>query len=188
MKRNTSFILAGIVTLGAAGASLSAVGAGAAAETFAATATVKGAQAPMTAPVTIVVERFTTDAERTAVVEALKTGGSAAVKQALSKMPSIGQLTVGERKTAVKYAYARPVGGGRMVTVISDQPLGYLARATPAPKAGFDLAFALLTLPASGKGTGEIGPAAKIKIEGGALVTEDYGAEVVTLSDVEPKH
>ena len=76
-----------------------------------------------------------------------------------------------------------------MVTVISDKPIGYLGEKlpNPKPKAGYDLAFALLNLPGSGKGSGELGPAAKVKIEAGAVVTEDYGAEVVTLKDVEMK-
>jgi hypothetical protein len=185
MTRNSwSLVLAGLVTLGAVGAGATTAAAQSG-ESFSATAAVKGTKA-QTAPVTIVIDRYTTDDERRTVVDALR-GGGAAVRQALEKMPTIGQLTVGERKTAIKYAYARPAGGGRLLTVISDKPLGYLDRATAAPKEGYDLAFALLNMPASGKGSGELGPASKVKVEGGAIVTEDYGSEVVTLSDIERK-
>ena len=78
---------------------------------------------------------------------------------------------------------------GRMVTVISDRPIQYLGEKlpNPKPKAGYDVVFALLNLPGSGKGSGELGPAAKAKIEAGAVVTEDYGAEVVMLTDIEMK-
>jgi len=56
------------------------------------------------------------------------------------------------------------------------------------PKAGFDVAFLLLVLDAGGKGTGEIAPAAKLKVrEDGALVTEDYGAQTIWLKDVARK-
>ena len=161
----------------------------AAAETYSATATVKGPQGTMTAPVVVVIERYTTDGERSQAVEALKAGGTSALRQALEKMPAIGHIEVGQRKNPIKYAYARPVGSGRMVTVISDKPIGYLGEKlpNPKPKAGYDVAFALLNLPASGKGSGELGPAAKVKIDAGAVVTEDYGAEVVTLTDIERK-
>jgi hypothetical protein len=183
--RHWSLIMAGLVTLGALGARMPMAAAQAGGEAFSATATVKGAKA-RTAPVVVVIDRYTTDEERRTVVDALR-GGGAAARQALEKMPAIGQLTVGEHKTAIKYAYARPAGGGRLVTVISDKPLGYLERETAAPKEGYDLAFALLNLPASGKGSGELGPASKVKVGNGAIVTEDYGSEVVTLSDVERK-
>jgi hypothetical protein len=190
MKRSYwSFILAGVVALAAHEVVTSTVRAQAAAETYSATATVKGPQGTMTAPVIVVIERYTTDAERSAAVDALKAGGTAALRQALEKLPAIGHIDVGQRQNPIKYAYARPVGSGRMVTVISDKPIGYLGEKlpNPKPKAGYDVAFALLNLPASGKGSGELGPAAKAKIEAGAVVTEDYGAEVVMLTDIERK-
>ena len=190
MKRSCwSFVLAGVVALSAHDVVPSTLAAQAAAETYSATATVKGPQGTMTAPVIVVIERYTTDAERSAAVDALKAGGTTALRQALEKMPAIGHIEVGQRKNPIKYAYARPVGSGRMVTVISDKPIGYLGEKlpNPKPKAGYDVAFALLNLPASGKGSGELGPAAKVKIDGGAVVTEDYGAEVVTLTDIEGK-
>jgi hypothetical protein len=190
MNRNfRSFILAGVVALIAGGVVTSILRAQAAADTYSATATVKGPQGPITAPVVIVIERYTTDAERSQAVEALKTGGTSALKQALEKMPAIGHIDVGDRQNPIKYAYARPVASGQLVTVFSDRPILYLGEKlpNPKPKAGYDLAFALLNLPASGKGNGELGPAARAKIDGGAIVTEDYGAEVVRLTDIEKK-
>jgi hypothetical protein len=190
MKRNfRSFILAGAVTMIGVAAVTSTLRAQAATETFSATATVKGPQGPVTAPVVVVVERYTTDAERSQAVEVLKAGGTSALRQALEKAPAIGYIEVGQRKNPIKYAYARSVGSGRLVTVISDKPIAHLGEKlpNPKPKEGYDLAFALLNLPGSGKGSGELGPAAKVKVEGGAVVTEDYGAEIVTLTDVEMK-
>jgi len=189
MKRSCwSLILAGVVAI-SAHVVPSTLSAQAAEETFSATATVKGPEGTVTAPVIVVIERYTTDGERSAAVDALKAGGTTALRQALEKMPAIGHIEVGQRKNPIKYAYARPVGSGRMVTVISDKPIGYLGEKlpNPKPKAGYDVAFALLNLSASGKGSGELGPAAKVKIDGGAVVTEDYGAEVVTLTDIERK-
>jgi len=182
------FILAGVVALIAGGVATSTLQARAAADTYSATATVKGPKGPVTAPVVIVIERYTTDAERSQAVEALKKGG-AALKLALGKMPVIGHIDVGGRTNPVKYAYARSVASGQLVTVFTDRPILHLGEKLPnaKPKAGYDLAFALLNLPGSGKGSGELGPAVKAKADGGAIVTEDYGSEVVRLTDVEKK-
>lgn len=190
MKRiGRSFILAGVAALIACGLVTSTPRAQAAADTYSATATVAGPQGPVSAPVTILIERYTTDAERSQAVEALKTGGSSALKEALEKMPAIGHIDLGERQNAIKYAYARPVGSGQLVTVFSDRPILYLGERlpNPKPKEGYDLAFALLNLPDSGKGTGELSPAARARVDDGAIVTEDYGAEVVRLTDIEKK-
>ena len=159
-------------------------------ETFVATASVRGPSGTQTAPVTIVLTRFTTDQERTTVVDALKSGGTPAVVARLKAMEDVGYIEVGERRSPLKYAYARTAGSGRLITVISPTPIAHLGAGLPdaKPKAGFDLALALLDLPSSGSGTGELAPAAKVKVTGaGAIETEDYGAEVVRLTDAHVK-
>jgi hypothetical protein len=46
----------------------------------------------------------------------------------------------------------------------------------------------LLELKASGPGKGEIAPAAKVRVDAqNAIVTEDYGAELVQLTNVVKK-
>jgi hypothetical protein len=160
-------------------------------ETFTATASLKtGAGAQMTAPVTIVVTRLTTDTERATVVEALKKGGTAGVVQSLKAMGDVGYIEVGERRTPVKYAHVRPTSGGRLITVIAPTPIAHLGAGLPEakPKAGFDLALAILEVNASGAGSGELAPAATIKLDDkGAIQTQDYGAEAVRLTSVQAK-
>jgi hypothetical protein len=160
-------------------------------ETFTATASLKtqtGAQ--VTAPVTIVVTRLTTDKERATVADALKKGGTNGVVQSLKAMSDAGYIEVGQRRTPVKYAHARPTGGGRLITVIAPTPIVHLGAGLPdaQPKAGFDLALALLEVKDSGTGTGELAPAATIRLtDTGAIQTQDYGAEAVRLTDVKAK-
>ena len=157
-------------------------------ETFTATASVKtAAGAEATAPVTIVVTRLTTDAERDTVVAALKAGGMAAAVKALKSKPNIGYIDVGKKRTPLKYAYQRPMSGGRLITVIASEPIAHLGAGLPdaKPKAGFDLALAALDVKDAGAGTGELAPAATIKVsDTGALQTQDYGAEAVHLTNV----
>ena len=160
-------------------------------QTFTATASLKTkAGAEMTAPVTIVITRLSTDNERDAVVGALKKDGTPGVVKSLKAMGDAGYIEVGERRTPLKYAYARPMSGGRLITVIASAPIVHLGAGLPdaKPKTGFDLALAILDVKDAGSGTGELVPAATVKVnETGAIQTQDYGAETVRLTNVQVK-
>jgi hypothetical protein len=160
-------------------------------QAFTATASLKTrAGAETTAPVTIVITRLSTDKERDAVVDALKQGGTTGAVKSLKAMADAGYIEVGERRTPLKYAYARPLSGGRLITVIAPAPIVHLGAGLPdaQPKAGFDLAVAILDVKDAGGGSGELAPAATIKVdETGAIQTQDYGAETVRLTNVQAK-
>jgi hypothetical protein len=160
-------------------------------ETFTATASVKTAAGESkTAPVVISITRWTTEAERTAVGTALKSGAPA-FKKALDAMPDAGTIQVGERKTTLKFAFNRPIGSNRLVTVAAAQPILYLGigASEAKPKAGFDFALATFEVDAAGKGTlGELAPAATVKLDANnAIVVQDYGVEAVRLIGISKK-
>jgi hypothetical protein len=52
------------------------------------------------------------------------------------------------------------------------------------PKEGYDFAVIDIEVDAKGSGSGTIAPAARIKMNQGAFVVEDYGVEVVRLTAV----
>ena len=52
------------------------------------------------------------------------------------------------------------------------------------PKEGYDFAVIDIEVDAKGDGSGTLAPAAKIRMNQGAFVVEDYGAEVVRLTAV----
>jgi hypothetical protein len=156
-------------------------------ETFTATATVKSPTASASAPVTIRVEKFVSDADRDRIMATIKAGDGAATRAALAAMPDIGFIELAKRRTPVKYAYARSTGGGRLLTVVTAQPILFLGGAAPdaKPKAGFDLALALLILDGNNTGDGELAPAVKLKMDNaGAIVTDEYGSEVIRLTGI----
>jgi len=160
-------------------------------KTYTATATVKTAGgASMTAPVTITVSRWTTDAERTTAMEALKKG-DAALKGALDAMKPVGTIQVGGRSTPLHFARTLSTGAGTLVTVVATQPIAFLGAGAPEqkPKAGYHYAFATFEVDASGKGaTGDLAPAAKLKLgPGDAVVIDDYGVEAVRLTAISSK-
>ena len=165
-------------------ATLGAQGAG---TTFKATASVKSPGKSASVPVTIHIDQFTSDADRDKVVAAVKGHQPGEPQKTLAAMPDIGYIAVGETKTPIKYAYTRPTGGGRLVTAVTSKAIYYIGGREPnaKPKAGYDLALALMVLDANDTGDGEMAPAVKLKVDAnGAIVTEDYGSEVVRLTKV----
>jgi hypothetical protein len=155
-----------------------------ASERFTATAAIKGASGATTVQMTIVVDKFATDAERQSLLKALKEGTPG--RDLLAKRRAVGSLQIGTRSTAIKYAYAVLTGDRRLITVVTGLPIALdPAGATPAARPGFDLGLVLLDLPSSGAGTGDLVPATKIRVEqDNTIVTEDASPDLVKLSNV----
>jgi hypothetical protein len=155
--------------------------------TFTADATVTRANGTRTsAQLTATVNAFATDAEREALIAAVRKGGRAA-QELLASRQDAGVVQVGTNRTPIKYAYARPLGSGELITVVTAEPMHFVGGDLPdaKPKAGYDFGLVLLELDASRPGSGEVAPATKIRVDAqGAIVTEDYGDEVVRLSNV----
>lgn len=156
-------------------------------ETFTATASVKSPTASASAPVTIRVDRLISEADRDKVLAVVKKNDQAAIRAALAAMPDVGYIELGKKRTALKYTFARSTGAGRLLTIVAAEPILYLGGAAPdaKPKEGFNLALAFLILDAADKGDGELAPAVKVKMnETGAIVTDEYGSEVIRLTNI----
>ena len=156
-------------------------------ETFTATATVRHGTSSASADVSVRVDRYATDAERSALLKTTRAGGSAAVRKALSERADAGYIQLGERRTPIKYAWKNSLADGHLVTVATAEPILFLGAGVPqaAAKTGFDVAIAILEVKNSGPGGGELAPAAKLAVdETGAVRVEDYGATVVWLTKI----
>src|SRR5262245_49914133 len=137
-------------------------------------------------PVTIALEATTPEAERVAIVDKAKSDIKGA-KGILAGSKQLGYIEARGHRVPIRYAYAYPGGDGQIITVISDEPLGFIGgdKASAKPKEGFDLTYAMIAVDASGSGRGEMAPACKVKfMESGAPAVEDYGKQVVWLDDV----
>src|SRR5262245_37481845 len=135
-------------------------------QTITAVATVKTAGgASASAPVTVVVRQFATDAERDELKAALKDGGTASARALLAKRGDLGTVQLGARQTPIKYAYARMMGDGRLITVVTAEPLVFLGAGVPGATAtsGYDLGLLMLQVADSGPGSGELVPATKLR-------------------------
>jgi len=158
-----------------------------AAERFTATAAVKNASgAAATMPLTIVVDKFATAAERESLIKALKEG-TTSERDLMGRRPTVGSLQIGGRSTPIKYAYAVSTGEHRLITIATGSPivLDGAHAAALAAQPGFDIGFVLLELPTSGAGTGDLVPATKVRVErDNSIVTEHASPDIVKLSNV----
>jgi len=185
-----AYFAGALVVLGTA--AFSGVAAGKPVESFTAMASAKvdaNSKDAVQVDVRIDIDRWASDAERGSVMKAVKTGGTPALHKLLSAMPDTGTIEVGLKKVAIKYAFAHPTGGGRIVTIVTADPIHHLGGSLPdaKPKAGYDVAVALLILEGAG-GHGELAPAAKVKTNAdGAIVIDDYGSAKVWLKDIKAK-
>ena len=160
----------------------SASGQAGGAETFTGNASVKsaaGAEAATT--ITVVVERVMPQNEADALVASFKTGGVAALKKALVGTAPTGTIRLGQgQQVTTRLTIARQTPEGRLLTIVSDTPILFLGgnKAGAKPRAGHDFAVLDLSVDAKGNGSGTLAPAAKVTVNQGAFVVQDYGAVV----------
>jgi hypothetical protein len=162
-----------------------------ASKTITATATVKtSGGVAATAPVTLLVDRMSTDTERDEILTALRKGGTEGVRNLLVTRSQLGSIKVGNVLTAVKYISERTTADGRLITALTGSPIAFVGAGVPGAKlkSGFDLGLVILVVAAAGAGHGELMPATKVRLdEQGAIVTDGYSDEVVRLSNVVEK-
>ena len=169
------------------GFGLTCAGHALAADVYKGTAKFKDASGnPASIPVTISLDQATPEAERTVLLGKAKADPKA-VKQVLTEHKPIGYIEARDVKVPIKYAYVYPGGDGEFITVVSDEPLGFIGgdKKSAKSKEGFDLTYANLQMNASGRGRGELAPACKVKwMPSGAPAVDDYGKQVVWIDDV----
>jgi len=156
-----------------------------------ATATVKTSSGvEVTAPLSVFVDRFSTDSDRDEVLAAIKKGGTDALRGLLITRPPIGTVKLGNTITSIKYVYERVTPEGRLITAVTSSVIAYVGAGAPGArvKSGFYLGLVMLELKTNGPGSGELVPAAKVSVDAkGAIVTDDYSDDVVRLSNVNGK-
>ena len=102
-------------------------------------------------------------------------------------MAPTGSVRVGDRaEVPTRLTLERRTDKGRLLTILTDQPLLFIGASLPGakPKAGYDFAVIDIEIDDAGRGSGTLAPAATIKASGTAIVVGDYGSEAVRLVDV----
>jgi hypothetical protein len=80
----------------------------------------------------------------------------------------------------------RPTDKGRMLTIVTDRPIGLIGAGRPdaKPTEGFDFGIVDFVVDAKGAGTGTMSPAAKVTVKDGVFVVSEYSGELIRLTGV----
>jgi hypothetical protein len=138
--------------------------------------------------VELVVNRWSTDAERDQLLSALLEKGSDKLLSALQRMPRVGYIRT-PNSVGYDLHYARRVpgeDGGEKITLATDRPIGFWeAQARPRT---LDYPFTVIELHMNrdGEGEGKLSIATKITADSDrkTIVLEDYAAQPVLLQHV----
>ena len=160
----------------------------AAPEVFTATAMAKNANATASGKLVVQLRRVTPEFDRKSVETALKEGGYPRFLTAIRNAPSVGQVTLANGKPyTIRYARERVDGGGRVLILVTDQPMYFVGggQAEAPPRTGFQVAVIELRLGPAGKGTGSMAGAARVRPDGdGGVLLDDFADELIVLSGV----
>jgi hypothetical protein len=170
------------VTLGAAGAR-----ADDAAARFTALAIVQGGPGAAV-PVTIVINKWSSDADRDRLLTTLTEQGSKKLLDALSDMPQIGSIaSPGSVGIQIRFARQSTLpGGGQHITLLTDRPMGFLEAANMGRSTDYPFAAIDLKILPDGSGSGTASLATKISLDRdtNTIVLENYTIQPVQLTGV----
>ena len=140
--------------------------------------------------VDIVVERYSTDAERDRLMTVFKEKGSDALLETLRDMPRVGTIRTPD-SLAYDLRFAREMkgeDGGRRIVLATDRPIG-IWEAVNRPRT-IDYPFTVIELrmkPEGNEGVGKLSIATKLTLSDNTLVLEDYANQPVMLNNVRSK-
>ena len=179
----------GVIALAISAAGISHLQAQSGGESFTATASVVTAGgANATAPVTIVVSRKMTGDEAAKLTAVYARDGAAALRKALNGVPPAGSIRIAAGKPSpIRIALERATDKGRLLTLITDQPILHLGAGLPGAKAkeGYDFGVIDIEVDAAGRGAGTLMPAARIRVDKAVFVIDDYGGQSIQLTGVQ---
>jgi hypothetical protein len=156
-------------------------------ETFTASAQVLGNNAGSSAQVTIQINQYTSEKDRTTIQEALKVGGYQGFLPALRSAPDVGYVEMNGRKVTARWARQQTTEKGRTISIVTEAPMAFVGGASvdAKPRAGYDVAIIQLNVDQIGLGTGSFAPAARVRPGGPTGVeVDDYAEAPVKLVTV----
>jgi hypothetical protein len=159
---------------------------------FTAVMQTQGPQSGMMGVANIVIERWSTDAERQSLVNllsgtTLKSGGQDKLLGALQKItPRTGYIRT-PNSLGWDLRYARDnvqPDGSRQIVIATDKPVSFAAAASASDSLDYPFSFIEMRMGANNKGEGRMLARSAIAIKDGHLQLENYGDEPVKLSEI----
>ena len=155
------------------------------------TAVALGGGGPFTTPVAttleIVIERWTTDAERQRLLEALKLGQKAAL-EALRDLPRVGYVrTPGNLAWDLQYAHQTPgEDGGRRIFLGTDRPMSFAEEVSRPRTIEYPFSFIDMQVNDEGRGQGTLSRATRViaSDDGRFVQLENFEVQPVRLTEI----
>jgi hypothetical protein len=140
----------------------------------------------------IVVERWTTDAERTKLIGLVETakwgeGGQRKLLDALQKVnPRVGYIrTPNSIGWDLRYAIETTMADGtRQLVIATDKPVSFGAAASGADVMDYPFTLVEMRMKPDAKGEGKMLAATAITVKNGKMELENYGQEPVRLTQI----
>jgi hypothetical protein len=188
ITRVPKLVLALVTIAGAAGLGAAAQTDGKA-ERFSATAV--NMQAPrgeVATPVDILVNRWSTDAERDQLLNTVMESGPERLLDVLQKMPRVGSIrTPDSIGYDLRFARHTPgPDGGERIVIVTDRPIGFWEASNQPRTIDYPFTVIELRIGSTGKGEGKMSIGAKITAdkEDRTIVIENWAVQPVMLNDV----
>jgi hypothetical protein len=138
----------------------------------------------------MVIERWSTERERDALIATLKDKGSDALLNQLQKLPRVGYIRDANNGSVgwdLHFARERKLDdGGRQIVLATDRPISAWEAFNRPRSAEYDFTLADIRFDGDGKGVGKLAVAAKITSnpKTGAIEIENFSSEPVRLTEV----
>ena len=150
-------------------------------ETLTATAMRQG----RTTPLTLIINSYSTDADRMELAVALKNGGPSKLERVLDSMHRGRVAVPGSVGHEINYIRSHPTPQGRTLILLSTRILGFFELSRGARSRDYPFTVIRLTLDRNGNGAGTMIPAAKIHFtKDNELEVESYDQIPVRLMAV----
>jgi hypothetical protein len=139
-----------------------------------------------TATVDIVIERWTTDAERDRLMAIFREKGPDALLDALRDEPRVGSIRTPDTLAYdLRFAHELPGDdGGRRIILATDRPIGFWEAANRPRTIDYPFAVIELRLDKNGRGVGKLSIATKLTLSHDVLTLENFANQPVLLNEV----
>lgn len=138
--------------------------------------------------VDIHVDKYSRDADRDVMTNALKTGGYPALLTAVRNAPAVGTVTIGKDTYTIRWAREQRSGENkRTISIVTDKPMYFVGggNVNAKPRAGYELAVVQFDIDDAGVGQGTMAAAARIKPGGpNGFVIDDYADQPIKLTSI----
>jgi hypothetical protein len=149
-------------------------------------ANLTSSRGPMTRLLDITIDRWSTDAERSRLTEALKASGQQGLLKALQQLPAIGYIRT-PNSLGYELRYARLdtlTGGGQRILVLTDRYVSFAELTNQSRSLDYPFTLIEMRLKPDGEGTGQMSVAASITQADNLLIVDNYAIQPIQLTSV----